>query len=66
MVTADSINKACTTAGIADCTGIVKLIMEAMAAGKGPDPQAMGRLLGTKMDAFFKAMGFSGPTPPTK
>lgn len=53
-MTADTIKKACTTVGIADCTAIVKLMTEAMAAGKVPDPQAMGKLLGTKMDAFFR------------
>ena len=60
-LTADTIKKACTTVGIVDCTEIVKLMMDGMASGKPPDPQAMGKLLGTKMEAFFKAMGFSAP-----
>ena len=55
-MTADTIKKACTTVGIADCTAIVQLMMDAMSAGKMPDGQAMGKLLGNKMDAFFKAM----------
>ena len=62
-ITAESIKKACTTVGIEDCTAIVKLMTEAMASGKPPDPQAMGKLLGTKMDAFLKAMGF--PSQPS-
>ena len=67
-VTAESIKKACTTAGIEDCTAIVKLITEAMAAGKGPDPQEMGKLLGTKAkaEAFSKAMGFPSQPSTTK
>ena len=55
-MTADTIKKACTTVGIADCTAIVQLMMDAMSAGKMPDGQAMGKLLGNKMDAFLKAM----------
>ena len=55
-MTADTIKKACTTVGIADCTAIVQLMMDAMSAGKMPDGQAMGKLLGNKMDAFIKAM----------
>ncbi len=62
-ITAESIKKACTTAGIADCTAIVKLMMDGMAAGKAPDAQEMNKLLGTKMDAFLKAMGF--PSQPS-
>ena len=55
-MTSDTIKKACTTAGVADCTAIVQLMMDAMSAGKIPDGQAMGKLLGNKMDAFFKAL----------
>ena len=62
-ITAESIKKACTTAGIEDCTAIVKLMMDGMASGKPPDPQAMNKLLGNKMDAFLKAMGF--PSQPS-
>ncbi len=62
-ITAESIKKACTTVGIEDCTAIVKLMMDGMASGKPPDPQAMGKLLGTKIDAFLKAMGF--PSQPS-
>ena len=62
-ITAESIKKACTTAGIADCTAIVKLMMDGMASGKPPDAQAMNKLLGNKMDAFLKAMGF--PSQPS-
>ena len=62
-ITAESIKKACTTVGIEDCTAIVKLMTEAMASGKPPDPQAMNKLLGNKMDAFLKAMGF--PSQPS-
>ena len=62
-ITAESIKKACTTAGIADCTAIVKLMMDAMASGKAPDPQEMNKLLGNKADAFLKAMGF--PSQPS-
>ena len=62
-ITEADIKKACTTAGIEDCTAIVKLMMDGMASGKPPDPQAMNKLLGTKMDAFLKAMGF--PSQPS-
>jgi len=62
-ITAESIKKACTTAGIADCTAIVKLMMDGMASGKAPDPQEMNKLLGNKADAFLKAMGF--PSQPS-
>jgi len=55
-MTSDVIKKACTTAGVADCTAIVQLMIDAMSAGKIPDGQAMGKLLGNKMDAFFKAL----------
>ena len=55
-MTSDTIKKACTTAGVADCTAIVQLMMDAMSAGKIPDGQAMGKLLGNKMDAFLKAL----------
>jgi len=60
------IKKACATAGIADCTAIVKLLMTAMKAGKGPDPKELASLVGDKMFDFIKAMGFnSPPSPPT-
>lgn len=57
------IKKACATAGIADCTAIVKLLMTAMKAGKGPDPKELASLVGDKMFAFIKAMGFNSPPP---
>ena len=57
------INKACATAGIADCTAIVKLLMTAMKAGKGPDPKELASLVGDKMFDFIKAMGFNSPPP---
>ena len=61
------IKKACATAGIADCTAIVKLLMTAMKAGKGPDPKELASLVGDKMFDFIKAMGFNSPPPsPTK
>ena len=59
------IKKACATAGIADCTAIVKLLMTAMKAGKGPDPKELASLVGDKMFDFIKAMGFNSPPPPT-
>ncbi len=65
MPTEASIKAACTTAGIADCTEIVKVILDAAATKKMPDPQVMGRLLGAKQEAFSKAMGFA-PPPSTK
>ena len=58
------IKKACATAGIADCTAIVKLLMTAMKAGKGPDPKELASLVGDKMFDFIKAMGFNSPPPP--
>ena len=64
MPTEASIKAACTTAGIADCTEIVKVMLDAAAKKNMPDPQVMGRLLGAKAEAFFKAMGY--PTPSTK
>jgi len=57
------IKKACATAGIADCTAIVKLLMAAMKAGKGPDPKELASLVGDKMFDFIKAMGFNSPPP---
>ena len=57
------IKKACATAGIADCTAIVKLLMTAMKAGKGPDPKELASLVGDKMFDFIKAMGFNSPPP---
>jgi hypothetical protein len=57
------IKKACATAGIADCTAIVKLLMAAMKAGKGPDPKELASLVGDKMFNFIKAMGFNSPPP---
>ncbi|MBJ7490482.1 MAG: hypothetical protein JHC59_04035 [Ilumatobacteraceae bacterium] len=57
------IKKACATAGIADCTAIVKLLMTAMKAGTGPDPKELASLVGDKMFAFIKAMGFNSPPP---
>jgi len=59
------IKKACATAGIADCTAIVKLLMTAMKAGKGPDPKELASLVGDKMFDFIKAMGFNSPPPTT-
>ena len=59
------IKKACATAGIADCTAIVKLLMTAMKAGTGPDPKELASLVGDKMFDFIKAMGFNSPPPPT-
>ena len=57
------IKKACATAGIADCTAIVKLLMTAMKANKGPDPKELASLVGDKMFDFIKAMGFNSPPP---
>lgn len=57
------IKKACATAGIADCTAIVKLIMTASKANKGPDPKELATLVGDKMFEFIKAMGFNSPPP---
>ena len=57
------IKNACATAGIADCTAIVKLLMTAMKAGKGPDPKELASLVGDKMFDFIKAMGFNSPPP---
>ena len=57
------IKKACATAGIADCTAIVKLLMTAMKAGTGPDPKELASLVGDKMFDFIKAMGFNSPPP---
>lgn len=58
------IKKACATAGIADCTAIVTLLMTAMKANKGPDPKELASLVGDKMFDFIKAMGFNTPPPP--
>ena len=55
-ITEAEIQKACTAAGITDCTAIIK----AMTSGTPPTPEEMNRLLGSKMNAFWKAM----PPPP--
>lgn len=63
QINEEFIKKACATAGIADCTAIVKLLMTAMKAGKGPDPKELASLVGDKMFDFIKAMGFNSPPP---
>ena len=55
-ITEAEIQKACTAAGITDCTAIIK----AMTSGTPPTPEEMNKLLGSKMNAFWKAM----PPPP--
>ena len=55
-ITEAEIQKACTAAGITDCTAIIK----AMTSGAPPTPEEMNKLLGSKMTAFWKAM----PPPP--
>jgi Tfp pilus assembly protein PilX len=66
QINEEFIKKACASAGIADCTAIVKLLMTAMKAGKGPDPKELSALVGDKMFAFIKAMGFNSPPPAPK
>ncbi len=63
QINEEFIKKACATAGIADCTAIVKLLLTAMKAGKGPDPKELAPLVGDKMFDFIKAMGFNSPPP---
>ncbi|GDX27957.1 hypothetical protein LBMAG13_03810 [Actinomycetes bacterium] len=51
-ITEADIKKACTAAGITNCDSVIKLLL-----GPTPPSQAdMTKLLGSKMDAFFKAM----------
>jgi len=51
-ITEADIKKACTAAGITDCDSVIKLLLGPTA----PSQTDMSKLLGSKMDAFFKAM----------
>ena len=51
-ITEADIKKACTAAGITDCDSVIKLLLGPTA----PSQADMSKLLGSKMDAFFKAM----------